>query len=65
MFEYNTFYDYPTQVIYTFIGERDEHKAIAYGEVVIDLATGEVYCIDSDEIDIVYVSDSWAPYFLD
>ena len=64
MFENNQFYDYPTQVVYQFVGERDEYKGIAYGEIIIDIASGEVIFIGND-INIIHVSESWSPYFMD
>lgn len=64
MYEYNTYYDDPTQVVYRFVGERDEYKGIAYGEVIIDLATGETIYI-ADDIEIIHISSDWSPYFID
>ena len=64
MFENNNFYDYPTQVKYQFVGETDECCGIAYGEIIIDIATGEVIYIGND-INIIYVFEDWSPYFID
>lgn len=64
MFENNKFFDYPAQVSYKFVGDNDEYKAIAYGEVLIDLASGEVIYIN-DDVDIIHVFDDWSPYFMD
>lgn len=64
MFENNKFFDEPAQVVYQLVGELDEYKGVAYGEVIIDIATGKVVLID-DEIDIIHVSSNWSPYFID
>ena len=64
MFENNKFFDEPAQVTYEIVGQIGEYKGIAYGEVVIDIATGQVICID-DDIDIIHVSEDWLPYFID
>ena len=64
MYEYNNFYDYPAQVEYQYVGDKETYKGIAYGEVIIDLSSGETIYI-GDEIDITHVASSWSPYFLD
>ena len=65
MFENNNFYDYPTQVKYQYIGEIEQYDGIAYGEVIINIANGEVIYIGSDEVNIVSINEDWLPLFID
>ena len=64
MNDLNTNYDYPTQVNFSYLYEHKEHKGIAYQDIVIDIATGEVLYI-GDDINIIHVHSSWSPYFMD
>lgn len=61
---YNTYYDYPAQVIFSYLYENKEHKGIAHQDIVIDIASGDVLYI-GDDVNIIHVSSSWSPYFLD
>lgn len=65
MFENNKYFDDPAQVTYQFLGETDEYKGIAIQDMIIDLASGEIIYLDTDEVNIIHISSSWSPYFLD